>query len=395
MVSKSIAGWGVAALGLLGYGLFLAMNDAPPVRAYAHVDFYDYYFAADAVRGGADPYDATACDARAAAARVPVIPRSDYIYPAWFAAALVPLTSLPPRAAAALWFAVSAGLLLVTLARLLPFEQRGWAAAGILFPPALFSLFVGQVNVVLLALVAVAWRRRDDRPALAGLALGLAAAIKLSPVLLLALALWRGRRRLATAAATTLLGCLIVGELASPGSTWTYATQVLPSISTLSARHAHPVNQSLAAFFLRHLTPNQWTDPWWRAPQLAAPLSWLAIAALAAAIPLVTRNRPSGKQREAAEWGATICLMVIASPLAWESTFTLLLLPFALALGGGGPRWGIAGSWGLIAAQRGLDDFANHPEVHPFLASVPAASSLALLGALVLYASVLRVRRGG
>jgi hypothetical protein len=62
-------------------------------------------------------------------------------------------------------------------------------------------------------------------------------------------------------------------------------------------------------------------------------------------------------------------------------------------LGDGAPRWSVALSWGLIAAQRALDDFASRPAHHPFLASVPAASSLALLGALLLYATMLRAAR--
>lgn len=387
-------GWSLAAVFLSAFGALLATSDAEPIRAFAAVDFYDYYYAAEAVRSGVDPYDAAWAHARGVADGVPVIEGSNYIYPAWFAAVLTPLTALPPRVAASLWYVLSAVVLLVLLGRLAPAPRQRWLALGLLFPPALFSLFVGQVNIVLLALLVWSWEGRDRRPATAGALLGLAAAIKLTPALLLLVPLFRRRYRFVTAAAFVGLACISLGELAAPGSSAGFLRHVVPDVGVLDVRHAHPANQSISALFLRLFTENDWTVPWINAPELARALSGVVSAALVGVAGWTAwRARAGYASDEARAWAVGIAVLVVVSPLAWEATFVLTLLAMSLLLlNGVRARW-LAAAWLLIAAPRALNDFAAHPDSYPFLQHVPPLTSLATLATLFLVAVAATGRR--
>ncbi len=374
--------WVLAAAALVAFGAWLLLSRSASVRRFAFVDFYDYYLAARSILSGHDPYDAFAAATQARSLGLPYLSHSDFIYPAWFAVVMAPVALLPARAAAAAWFALSAAALLWTLRRLpLGTPSGAWWLAGLLFPPALFSLFVGQVNLVLLALLALAWRKRERLPTLAGVALGLAVATKLSPAVL-ALPLLKCRRhRMLAVAGLTLVLCAVVGEIAARGSTMQYLTVVLPGLSSLPARLAHPVNQGLAGFFLRLLAPNDWTRPIWNGPALVRPLTLATGALLTLAVTAV--HWRAAPPDEARFWGALTAVLVVVSPVAWESTFALLLVPYSLAFRSGRPPAPLVASWVLVATQRGLDGFANDPSGHTWQRAVPPLSSLALYGALL------------
>lgn len=377
--------WLVAALCLAAYGWFLATSQVAPVQQFAFLDFYDYYFASLAISRSISPYENTVIEDWVRAANVPYITGSDYIYPAWVAWVLQPLLLFTPRTAAAVWFVLSAGLLLFILKQLVP-DRLGMALlAGLLFPPTLFTLFVGQINIFLLALLVAAWLLRDSRPLLGGLALGLVTAVKLGPGLLLPLLLWMRRTTMAVGAAITCVLAILLGELGAPGSTVRYVTKVIPELATPSARHAHPVNQSLTAVLIRHLMPNAWTQPVTSAPSLVRPLSGL-VAGLLLGLCVVAAYR-AGADRRAQErrlWAAGVSLIVVLSPLAWESLFVLLLLPLALLRQEGIRPWWLVCIWLLFVLQRVLDPFVNQPAAHPYLMRLPFATSWACLGALAM-----------
>lgn len=373
----------VSVVFLAGFGTFLLTSELEPVQRYAFVDFFDYYFAGDAVLNGADPYDATRSEAMAKAADVPVIHRSPFIYPAWCAIAMVPMSLVPPWAAAGTWFGLSALLLIGTLRDATPklgLPGYAWPLA-LLFPPVLFTLFVGQVNALLLSLLWIAWSRREKKPVVAGLALGLAIGIKLNPLLLFVPLLAARRFRVVTVATMTGLACLAIGELVLGGSTWTFASRVLPGIAALDPIHAHPVNQGLKGFFLRLFVENPWTQPIANSTSMtraALIISWALLGVVLVATAVKGRRR-----REDGAWAFAIGLMIAASPLAWESLYAMALLPMAL-LWRAGHRLPLVAVWSTSFIQRVLDDFANHPHAHPVLASIPPLSSIALAGIMTL-----------
>src|SRR5262249_61737346 len=122
---------------------------------------------------------------------------------------VAPLVLLPVQLGALLWdvLALAALATAVTLiVRELGLKPGPWRLAAlltlvILFPPLLNALLEAQISPLLLLLCTLAWRwTRRERPAAAGVVLGLAAALRLfPPVALLFYATRRDWRGLATA----------------------------------------------------------------------------------------------------------------------------------------------------------------------------------------------------
>src|SRR5213078_716425 len=96
------------------------------------------------------------------------------------------------------------------------------------WPPVFTTLERGQIDLLLLPLLALAWRRRAHAP-VGGFALALCALAKpfvfaLWPILLVA-----GHRRLAVAATAAVVALLGVGAIVSgPTLSLEYLTEVLP-----------------------------------------------------------------------------------------------------------------------------------------------------------------------
>ena len=380
--ARAIA-WGALAAVLAGYGALLFTSDAGPVRDFAHLDFYDYYLGAAAVAEGRSPYDGEWADAVARREGLPFVQGSHYIYPPWFAVVLRPVAELAPRSAAGLWFFLS----VVALLAIARGDPRG-AWPLVFFPPVLFSLFVGQINLLLLGAILGGFALRDRRPGWAGILLALAAATKVTPILLIAVMAAHRRWRLVGAAAATVLALWIIGWVGAPGAMTTWITEVLPSTGALAAHHGHPANQSLYGLAIRLLAPNTWTTPWLNAPSL---VPWVARGGAALLLSLcaarIWSRAASGRASEATDAALVVSAMVVVGPLAWESTFALMLAPFLWLWPDPRRRRVVVGAWLLIAAQRGLDDFANHPQSYPLLVAVPPASALALLGAVIVLVS--------
>ncbi len=188
----------------------------------ADVDFYVYYFAAQAVHESphADLYAGAAEENPELRLQVPAGSAigacakaagfndvSFYVYPPLLADLLVPLSKLPPHLAAALWRVFNLALVLgsvLLLARMLrvpvlSFEFGVLAAAAYSFWPIHEAVADGQITIVLLALWAagiVAYS--EDRPVLSAAAFALATALKVTPVLVFPLFfVWKDRRWLA------------------------------------------------------------------------------------------------------------------------------------------------------------------------------------------------------
>jgi hypothetical protein len=84
-----------------------------------------------------------------------------------------------------------------------------------------------------------------------------------------------------------------------------------------------------------------------------------------------------------------LSVTLLISPLAWESTYTLLFVPLALLSGDGARRRGVILFFVLSAAQRALEPLAY--SLRPFSeARWPLWPSLSLAAALVLLAECTR-----
>src|SRR5262249_3737422 len=95
------------------------------------------------------------------------------------------------------------------------------------------QMLQGQLNIVLLALITGAWAaERSDRPALAGVLLGLATAIKLFPGFLLLYYAMRGRWRVVLAGIAALLACTVLtAGIFGADAYVVYVRDVMPQVA--------------------------------------------------------------------------------------------------------------------------------------------------------------------
>ena len=147
-------------------------------------DFYDYWGAANLLNRGGNPYDINALTGVLHTAGLHTEVGGGYSYPLLLAQALRPLALLSPHTAALVFSALSlvalgvaSSLILGSLHPLsIPRAVIGGSAIAA-FPPLFGSLYFGQVNLLVLVALALAWRLVRPGPWLA-----VAGAIKLYPL---------------------------------------------------------------------------------------------------------------------------------------------------------------------------------------------------------------------
>jgi len=247
-----------------------------------------------------------------------------FTYPPFAAVAMVPLALLPATLAAAVWTAVSmaalAAAVLVVL-RSLGRSAPGWlvallAGSAVALEPVWQNFVFGQVNLILMAAVLVDLLRPSRR--WSGVLIGVAAAVKLTPLVFVVLLVLVGRRAAAGRAALAFAGCIAIGFAVKPGASATYWGERLVEASRVGPPQlAH--NQSVYGALTRLLD----------GPPPA--LVWLAVAVpLAAAILLVAAAWwRRGNQALAACLAALA--MLLASPVSWSHHW-VWAVPVALVL---------------------------------------------------------------
>lgn len=253
-----------------------------------------------------------------------------YLYPPPLAAAVTPLALVVPtdyRAAAWLWAGLGAVVLVagtLAIARSVDLVARvrgatGWGpwlivAVAISFPPVVGELVLGNVHLLLFGLLAVAWLgvRRGDRVGeqWAGLAVGIAAAIKVFPGLLLVWFLLTGRRR---AAFWVLIGGLLAIALSLP------VTGLQPWLDFPAAL----LNLSSPSDTTDTLAPTVWLAAWvdFSTARWIVTLGALAILAWAA------RRLPTR-----GSFAAAVLLSVLIAPALYHHYLAILVLPMLLLL---------------------------------------------------------------
>lgn len=230
-----------------------------------------------------------------------------FTYPPFAAVVMVPPAALPPLLLAALWTAANVAALLAVLRLLLPRTRPdlvvALAAGCLLLEPVWRSLALGQVNLLLMALVAYDVLRPDRRTA--GLLIGIAAGIKLTPLVLVALLVLAGRRVPAVRALAAFTGTVALGLLVATRDAATYWTETLWDPARIGGL-AFSGNQSLRGVLTRLLG---------HAPPT---LLWLLVAGSVTGVLLVlaaVRWR-RGEADLALVLGALA--MLLASPVSWS-----------------------------------------------------------------------------
>ena len=262
-----------------------------------------------------------------------------FIYPPFAAMVLLPLEALPWTAA---WVALYAASLLSVAVTLYVVARRVWPEGGpagalclasavlpaaLLLEPVLETFRFGQVNLVLMGLVAVdclVERPRWPR----GMLIGIAAAVKLTPAAFVLFLLLRGDRRAAAVTVGTAALATGLGFAVDPSSSARYwfggpAAGVSGSVFY--------TNQTIQAVLARAAVP-----------PTAAKAVWLVatLALLALVVPVVRRAAPALALVTVAGFA------LLVSPTSWSHHWVwiapALLVTAAEAVRRGSRGWAAA-----------------------------------------------------
>ncbi|MEA2645112.1 MAG: hypothetical protein QOE92_195 [Chloroflexota bacterium] len=291
-------------------------------------DFVQFHTAAVDLAAGSNPYTAflSSC---------PVAHwcRGGYIFPTLLAVAMQPLAHMPLVPAAQVWLVLTHLLLLLTLVvawrglrnLISPTTAALLVVATMLFIPLYMSLFFLQVGVLLVLLMTVAGvalvRGGRGGEVIAGVALGVAAVLRVTP-LLLAPVLGRIERAASgtrvrllglLAMGATGLGLLVLLQVATP-FTAVYFQDVLPRIGVGTIDLD---NESLPGLLAR-------AAALWRIDAPSATLVGVA-ATVAFVLPawIAWQRTPvdgwlGGRRTRAAGFAAVLAAMPIVSSITWQ-----------------------------------------------------------------------------
>jgi alpha-1,2-mannosyltransferase len=193
------------------------------------------------------------------------------------------------------------------------------AAVGLWLEPVAMTLFFGQINVVLLALV-VGDLALPDRIKGKGIGIGLAAAIKLTPLIFIPYLLFTRRPRAAAVGALTFAVTVGLGFALLPRASAVYWGQL-----SKPSKHFHLDNQSLNGVILRltHVGPH-------------AHEYWLVAAVVVGIAGLATSILASRRGHELLGLVACAATGLLISPISWSHHY-VYVVP-ALVLAAYGPR---------------------------------------------------------
>jgi alpha-1,2-mannosyltransferase len=201
------------------------------------------------------------------------------------------------------------------------------ALAALLFGfPMMKTLSLGQnTGLVMLALALGFFGAARERWGLAGVGLGVAAALKVSPALLVVYLLVRGKRGAVVAAVASALALTVAaGVVGRADDVFVWLRDVSPNVSKGSV---DALNQSLVGAAARLTTshPDFWSQ--------ATLHHWylLAYAVWGAAVFALWRLR-RGRPVDPLELGVLLLVVLVAGPLSWDYYYVWALLPLVLVL---------------------------------------------------------------
>ncbi|MBU0703849.1 MAG: DUF2029 domain-containing protein [Chloroflexi bacterium] len=301
------------------------------------LDFYVYYLAASAFLRGQNSYEISdpAWDNLAADMEVTNYTRP-YRYPPLTACLVAPLTPLSPSAASAIWLTFSAVAAIAAawwLALTLNTPYRWILTLGglLLFVPPLTTFHAGQVNLFLLASLALAlWAFARRKPIWVGIGLGVGAGLKVIPLALVGYLLWRGRwRSLLVAVLVIVLSLLVAVPLTGWEGLVSYGQKAV-LLGEPGQLFAQPTNQTFNGFFARLLTGHSGERALTDNPDLAYKLS--LICGLALVIATIAVCWPAGSARHffPLEFALIVTALQLLPPFTWYHQLVLLLIPFTV-----------------------------------------------------------------
>jgi hypothetical protein len=310
-------------------------------------DFEAYYAAASAVRHGDRIYDRALAYREARLSNfLPGIAHpadvTHYVYPPPLAMALTPFTLLPLSVATAIWTALSFFCLIMSCYLLRKLFQMSRQTGFIVFALLIISSLVYQPAratlashnadfIVLFLVVSSLHDLNSSRLIRSGLWLALAVVIK-PPVgfILLAHLVHRSWRSAASSVACCIglltLSVLVVGFESMRDFFMVSSYRLDPHYA------ATPMNQSIYGILLRLFTHNTYTAPAFYAPWLVNLLRYSISVALILVNCWFCTHKSSDKYHVIGiEYGFTITVMLLISPLSEDVHFTYLIVPMVAA----------------------------------------------------------------
>jgi hypothetical protein len=378
----------LGVLSLAAATCILGIVAALAVRANTPTDYFVYYLAGLRLAEGATPYNVPLAvwDALAHGSGVTHF-TSPYRYPPFTAVLVRFLLPLGPGGSLLAWELASVAAVVGgawVIGHALGGGWRTWvaAAAAVCFGPVYHTLLDGQVNAfVFLALAVAFWGLVRNRDLPLGLGIAVGTALKLTPLALIALLLWRRRWR---AAGVAVAGIVVISAAVLPvAGTHAFKDYFRDAVALTAPQRVvvSPLNQSFTGVLGRFLVSGTTSaqTPRVRATRDAALAFALALAAASAAAlwPAAWRRRhsrgrpasaapsglraeplqavdnpdehasaPGGKPNTSAQgrrvparrladawaFSAIVAATLVVGPFTWYHQFMLLLIPLLLAL---------------------------------------------------------------
>jgi alpha-1,2-mannosyltransferase len=317
--------WLALAVSFAAY-LLISVANQQAFYPWGRLDFFDlrvYRGAARLVLGGGSPYDA------------PIWQWAPFTYPPFAAVVFTPLALLPLTVDEVLVtvFGVAAVFAVLALALRLPMADgeeaahtQRWrstvipvaVAAALWLEPVTATLGYGQIDL-LIALLIVGDLSRRDAAKSKGALIGLAAGLKLTPLIFVPYLLFSRRRRAAIGALGTFAATVAVGYAALPGDTQRFWGSALFLDSGRTGGCCVPANQSLRGAILR-------LDPSFGGGRL------LGVAVVLGIVGLLVAVLASRRGDEAMGFSLCATTGLLVSPVSWSHHWTLVV-PALLLLG--------------------------------------------------------------
>jgi alpha-1,2-mannosyltransferase len=289
------------------------------------------------------------------------LPGVQYLYTP-FAALGFAAGSLVPWAVLK-WLMTVVSLAAVPATVWVTFGQLGWrgreraaavlavSAVALWTEPVLRSVQVGQIELVLMVLIAWDLCQPDGRR-WKGAGIGVAAGIKLVPLIFIPYLVLAGKLRQAAVATAVFAATVVIGFIALPHESvkWWMTGYFLHAGDFSNTSQGSLLNQSLLALVTR--TP---------AGAGSVHVLWLGVAAVVGCLGLLAAAALARTGRLTAGWVTCAVTGVLISPISWDNHWIWIVPLFAvLADAGwrarGAARWGY---WGFGVALAAV--FADWP----------------------------------
>lgn len=222
--------------------------------------------------------------------------------------------------------------------------RAGWIAAAVALwaEPIVSTIGYGQIDLLIAALVMVdlAYGRHAKA---GGLGIGLAAALKLTPLVFVPYLLFSQRRGMAARALSTFAVSIVVAFIVLPGDAAKYWGGAVFNVSRVTGRHhlsgGSPVDQSLRGALVR-LFP--------AVPHLT--MLWLPLCLLVGGLGMLLATRAARQGNELLGFLLVATTGLLVSPVSWTHHWTLIV-PGLIAMATTVPRASTRWLLTLLAAE--------------------------------------------